>query len=213
MKVVSQPSIFRFYVSLGSTDHQNSSKQILAEMFSLLKLSKWKISHQDRLPSQKSEPEMYVYIYLNPNDLCFDWKRPCFGGLKPQNRGQTGSRCIYIYMCVFFKNTYIYCFSWLKTWEMLGFCRLQWNPTTGKTKKHGRRRQFYASFPGSSVPCARASWAEGFHCGGGAWIFLGLIDEGCVWYMVTFLKPNQSGYSNWEVDGTVPTQWFIRTLC
>ena len=30
----------------------------------------------------------------NPNDLYFHWKRPCFGGLKPQNRGQTGSRYI-----------------------------------------------------------------------------------------------------------------------
>ena len=28
----------------------------------------------------------------NPNDPCFDWKRPCFGGSKAQNRGQTGSR-------------------------------------------------------------------------------------------------------------------------
>ena len=137
MKVVSQPSIFRFYVSLGSTDHQNSSKQILAEMFSLLKLSKWKISHQDRLPSQKSEPEMYmyIYIYLNPNDLCFDWKRPCFGGLKPQNRGQTGSRCIYIYIC-FFKNTYIYILFFLV--ENLGNARVlpaSMEPNHGENKK------------------------------------------------------------------------------
>ena len=28
----------------------------------------------------------------NANDPWFDWKRPCFAGLKPQNRGQTGSR-------------------------------------------------------------------------------------------------------------------------
>ena len=28
----------------------------------------------------------------NPNDPCFYWKRPCFGGLKPKNKGQTGSR-------------------------------------------------------------------------------------------------------------------------
>ena len=28
----------------------------------------------------------------NPNDTCFDWKRPSFGWCKPQNRGQTGSR-------------------------------------------------------------------------------------------------------------------------
>ena len=30
----------------------------------------------------------------NPNDLCFGWKRPCFGGFNPQNRGQTGSRWV-----------------------------------------------------------------------------------------------------------------------
>ena len=34
---------------------------------------------------------VYIYIYIfawNPNDLCFDWKRPCFAGIY-----------IYIYMC------------------------------------------------------------------------------------------------------------------
>ena len=31
----------------------------------------------------------------NPNDPCFDWKRPCFGGVKAKNRGQTGSRSLY----------------------------------------------------------------------------------------------------------------------
>ena len=36
----------------------------------------------------------HVYTW-NPNDHCFDWKRPCFGGSKPQNKGQTGSRYIY----------------------------------------------------------------------------------------------------------------------
>ena len=38
-------------------------------------------------------PDIYTW---NPNDPCFDWKRPCFGGAKAQNRGQTGSRYIYI---------------------------------------------------------------------------------------------------------------------
>ena len=37
----------------------------------------------------------YVYTW-NPNDPCFYWKRLCFGGLKPKNRGRTGSRYIYI---------------------------------------------------------------------------------------------------------------------
>ena len=37
----------------------------------------------------------------NPKDHCFEWKGPSFEGFKAQNRGQTGSRYIYIY-------TYIY---------------------------------------------------------------------------------------------------------
>ena len=41
-----------------------------------------------------------IYTW-NPNDHCFDWKRPCFGGLKPNNRGQIGSRYIYIYFYLY----------------------------------------------------------------------------------------------------------------
>ena len=38
---------------------------------------------------------MNINMYTwNPNDPCFEWKRPCFGGLNHQNRGQTGSRYI-----------------------------------------------------------------------------------------------------------------------
>ena len=47
-----------------------------------------------------------IYIYIerereDPNDPCFYWKGPCFGGLKPKNRGHTGSRYIYIYIIVY----------------------------------------------------------------------------------------------------------------
>ena len=38
---------------------------------------------------------MYVYIPGTQMTLvlsCFDWKGPCFGGLKPNNRGQIGSK-------------------------------------------------------------------------------------------------------------------------
>ena len=44
--------------------------------------------------------QIYILVYIytwNPNDPCFEWKRPSFGGFKPKNRGQTGSRYIYIY--------------------------------------------------------------------------------------------------------------------
>ena len=34
----------------------------------------------------------------NPTDPCFDWKRPCFGGLTFKNRGHLGSIYIYIYI-------------------------------------------------------------------------------------------------------------------
>ena len=32
-----------------------------------------------------------IYTW-NPNDPCFYWTSPCFAGLEPNNRGQTGSR-------------------------------------------------------------------------------------------------------------------------
>ena len=48
---------------------------------------------------------MYIYIYFfvyvhtwNPNEPCFHWKGPSFGGFNFQNRGQTGSRYCYIYI-------------------------------------------------------------------------------------------------------------------
>ena len=34
----------------------------------------------------------FVMYTWNPDDPCFEWKGPSFGGFKPQNRGQTGSR-------------------------------------------------------------------------------------------------------------------------
>ena len=46
------------------------------------------------------QKKIYVIIYIctwNPNDPCFDWKRPCFGGLTFKNRGHLGSR-LYIYI-------------------------------------------------------------------------------------------------------------------
>ena len=34
----------------------------------------------------------------NPNDFCFGWKKPCFGGFTFKNRGHFGSRYVYIYI-------------------------------------------------------------------------------------------------------------------
>ena len=39
----------------------------------------------------------YIYTW-NPNNPYFEWKGPSFGGFKAKNRGQTGSRYIYIYI-------------------------------------------------------------------------------------------------------------------
>ena len=43
----------------------------------------------------------------NPNDPCFDWKRPCFGGLTFKNRGHLGSRYISIQLC----NRYMFSYD------------------------------------------------------------------------------------------------------
>ena len=42
----------------------------------------------------RHEKTIFVMYSWNPNDPCFDWKVPCFGGLKPKNRGQIGSRLL-----------------------------------------------------------------------------------------------------------------------
>ena len=77
-------------------------------------------------------PRAFIFIYTwNPNDPCFDWKRPCFGGLKPQNRGQTGSRYIYIYVYIMYTYTYISLYTYevfSRTAQRFGF-----HPTTTKT--------------------------------------------------------------------------------
>ena len=38
-----------------------------------------------------------IWFTWNPNDPCFDWKRPCFGGLFRQNWGQRGSRWLVVH--------------------------------------------------------------------------------------------------------------------
>ena len=57
-------------------------------------------SKRNHLISGKSRLVKYLnlatYIW-NPEDHCVEWKGPSFEGFKAQNRGQTGSRYIYIY--------------------------------------------------------------------------------------------------------------------
>ena len=36
-------------------------------------------------------------------DPCFQWTGPSFGGFKLQNRGQTGSRSIYVYIYIYIR--------------------------------------------------------------------------------------------------------------
>ena len=54
-------------------------------------------SHRWHIPSvklKKLDPIRNLYLYLEPNDPCFDWKRLCFGGLTFKNKGYLGSRYI-----------------------------------------------------------------------------------------------------------------------
>ena len=44
---------------------------------------------------------VYIYIYLETKWPFFCWQGPCFEELKPKNRGQRGSRYIYIYICIY----------------------------------------------------------------------------------------------------------------
>ena len=49
-------------------------------------------------------PSIYTW---NPNDFCFEWRKgPSFGWFKPQNRGQTGSRYIYIILLLLYQLYY-----------------------------------------------------------------------------------------------------------
>ncbi len=51
-----------------------------------------------------AQNDEYIYIYTwNPNDPCFGWKRPCFGGLTFKNRGHLGSRYMNIWSRAIFK--------------------------------------------------------------------------------------------------------------
>ena len=49
-----------------------------------------------------TERVWFLVVYMYPNDPCFQCKGPSFGGFKPQNRGQTGSR----YTLVFWIEIY-----------------------------------------------------------------------------------------------------------
>ena len=75
---------------------------------------------------QCSIMNMYYVYYIdikytwNPNNPCFDWKRPCFGGLTFKNRGHLGSRYIYIYVhivCKYIFTPLLRMFTYLSRWR------------------------------------------------------------------------------------------------
>ena len=76
--------------------------------------------------SQESLEGIYTW---NPNDRCFDWKRPCFGGLTLKNRNRLGSR--YTYISVFVSSLegnqgVSHVFRWVKVvWILLGSFELK----------------------------------------------------------------------------------------
>ena len=53
----------------------------------------------------------------NPYDPCFEWKRPCFGGLTFKNRGHVGSRCIYYILYIYIYSNILGRGGW--TWIRL----------------------------------------------------------------------------------------------
>ena len=53
----------------------------------------WGLKVAGRLTRPHMGPQKVAFTW-NPNDPCFDWKRPCFGGLTFKNRGHLGSRYI-----------------------------------------------------------------------------------------------------------------------
>ncbi len=60
----------------------------------------------------------------NPNDPCFDWKRPSFGGLTFKNRGHLGSRLFVVGLDSLFSNKYLA--TWLpKTRQVATFSQSQ----------------------------------------------------------------------------------------
>ncbi len=50
-------------------------------------MTTWQDWKGERLFKNNQTKHIYIYILLEPNDPCFDWKRPCFGGLTFKNKG------------------------------------------------------------------------------------------------------------------------------
>ena len=70
----------------------------------------------------------YIVIYTwNPNDPCFDWKGPCFGGLTFKNRGHLG--CRYIYELLVRTKILVWgkCHQqkWVVPYRLSGFCMFE----------------------------------------------------------------------------------------
>ena len=70
--------------------------------------SKWSLwKGPGPLVGNQSTIRDYLYTW-NPNDPCFGWKRPCFGGLTFKNRGHLGFRYIYIFTRWWFELFFIF---------------------------------------------------------------------------------------------------------
>ena len=114
-----QPLIFKRHVSFQGSIHPN---WFLWDFPSINSMNNWKVSastsefslpstvefrcqRKTVLPRNKSPPftwwktpqnfnewNLNISVSWNSNDPCFDWKRPCFGGLTFKNSGHFGSR-------------------------------------------------------------------------------------------------------------------------
>lgn len=74
---------FRFYLNTLNMDSMKVSNNLLPFI---------KNGHSFQLSTLAGFGQTYSIHTWNSTDPFFHWKKPCFGGLKPQNWGETGSR-------------------------------------------------------------------------------------------------------------------------
>ena len=100
----------------------------------------------------------------NPNDPCFDCKRPVFGGFNHQNRGQTGSRYIRYFSWTLPTSWFSWTFSYLRTAvsAVSHSCdTLQNLPSSGKTHTFTSERVFACDAQMGTLEGGHFCWVNG----------------------------------------------------
>ena len=119
---------------------------------------------------------LWVHTW-NPNDPCFEWKGPCFGGLTCKNRGHLGFRYINIFLIQHVCGSFFghWCWStlgwrvegmihWLqpgtcpvKRWKPWEFCGIPSFGSEGPATSHSMELQSRA-FPRLGLFSSNQSW-------------------------------------------------------